>query len=219
MFENFLSTERLLSMLYAVPALLIALTFHEYAHAYVSYKLGDDTAKNMGRLTLNPLAHLDLIGTIFLILVGFGWAKPVSVNMYAFKNRKRGMLLTAFAGPITNFFLAIISAFLFAFYIKFTQGSTSQIAEIVFFMLYYLLLYNIVLCVFNFIPLPPLDGSKMLAAFLPDRLEAKFYQYQRQLSVILILLMVFGVIGRFVSVVGVYLAQALLKMAFAIVGG
>ncbi len=78
-----LSTERLLSMLYAVPALLIALTFHEYAHAYVSYKLGDDTAKNMGRLTLNPLAHLDLIGTIFLILVGFGWAKPVSVNMYA----------------------------------------------------------------------------------------------------------------------------------------
>ncbi len=219
MFDNLFTIDRLITMLYSIPALLIALSFHEFAHAYVSHKLGDDTAKNMGRLTLNPFAHLDIMGTIFLLVFRFGWAKPVGVNMYAFKDRKKGMLLTAFAGPITNFLLALITAFILALYMKLTAGSTSQIVDIFFYMLYYLLMYNVILCVFNFIPLPPLDGSKMLAAFLPDRLEAKFYQYQMQLSVILIFLMIFGVIGRFISVVGPGLAKILLNAAFAVFGG
>lgn len=219
MFENLFTLERLTTMLYSVPALLIAITFHEYAHAYVSHKLGDDTAKNMGRLTLNPFAHLDLLGTIFLFVVGFGWAKPVGVNMNAFKNRKQGMLLTAFSGPIMNFLLAIVFAVILVLYTKVMRGNTSQAAEIIFYMLYYAVIYNAVLCVFNFLPLPPLDGSKMVAALLPEKLEIKFYQYQTPLNFVLIALIIFGVIGKFISVVGIGLAQGILNTVITIFGG
>ncbi len=140
--SNWFSSNNIQEILYSVPALLIAISFHEFAHAYISYKMGDDTAKNMGRLTLNPFAHLDLLGTICLILLRFGWAKPVGINPNKFKNRRAGMLLSALAGPVMNLLLAVISAFIY-FLLKYMLFySTSSVAAQVFINIVYYILYT-----------------------------------------------------------------------------
>ena len=149
--------------LYRIPALLLALTFHELAHGWIAYRLGDDTAKSHGRLTLNPLAHIDPIGLLALFLVGFGWAKPVPVNPLYFKgDRQRGMLLVGLAGPVTNFILAFITLFIIGA-LPTAIGAVPHIQGI----LVTTFRYNVLLGVFNLLPIPPLDGSKVLAYFLP----------------------------------------------------
>lgn len=168
-----------------VPPILMALTLHEYAHAYVAYRLGDKTAMYEGRLTANPLKHLDPLGTLLLFIAGFGWAKPVPVNPWEFVDPKRGMMLVSLAGPGTNLFLALVGAILFGL---FTPSGD------LFFMLNYFIYINVLLAVFNILPIPPLDGSKILAGILPGR-QPWLYQLERYGTPILFLLIFFGILN------------------------
>jgi len=171
-----------------VPAILIGLTLHEFAHAYVADRLGDRTARAAGRLTLNPLVHIDVLGLILLFIAGFGWAKPVPINPYNFRgNIKRGVLLVSMAGPVSNFFIACISAAALAFFAYDPLVGT---------LLKTVIYINVVLAVFNLIPVPPLDGSKILAGLLPGRQEWLVYLEQYGV-LLLLLLMITGLIGKF----------------------
>lgn len=175
-----------MEMLYRLPAVFIGFSFHEFAHALVAYRMGDDTAKNNGRLTLDPIAHIDPIGILMLIVFKFGWAKPVPINPGNFKKRKQGIILVSLAGPMMNFIVAIISLLMYVLvYFKF--GIQNVIFDRIMINIYFI---NIGLGIFNLIPLPPLDGSKILAGILPVRLEYKFYQYE-QYSYILLLILIF----------------------------
>ncbi|MFO7942317.1 MAG: site-2 protease family protein [Bacillota bacterium] len=135
------------------------MTIHEVSHGYVAYRLGDPTAKAAGRLTLNPLAHLDPIGTLMLVIFRFGWAKPVPINPLYFRDRRRGVLLTSLAGPASNFLGAVLAAYLM---LQFSLGLPTLTA-----ILYYFLMYNLWLGLFNLIPVPPLDGSNILRSLAP----------------------------------------------------
>ena len=140
-----------------VPGLLLALSFHEFSHGYVAYRLGDPTPARAGRLTLNPLAHLDPIGTMMLFLFHFGWAKPVPVNPYYFRNPRRDMVLVAAAGPVANLILAVLAGLLAKLLV--ILGTSSRV---LFYMVVYTMDINVILMMFNLIPIPPLDGSKVL---------------------------------------------------------
>ena len=163
-----------------VPVILFSLTIHEYAHAYIAHKLGDDTAKTLGRLTLNPLKHLDPLGTILLLIVHFGWAKPVPVDPRNFKNPKQDMLYVAIAGPISNIITAVVAAVLLKL-ILINYGSligSANILEPIVQTLYWLIFIGVVLAVFNMLPFPPLDGSRVLYGILPDRMSNSIRQIE-----------------------------------------
>ncbi|RUM43485.1 MAG: site-2 protease family protein [Desulfurobacterium sp.] len=168
--------EWLLEFLVMLPAVLWAITIHEFAHGIVAYKLGDPTPRITGRLTLNPLAHLDLIGFLALLLVHFGWAKPVLVNPQNFRklSRKTAEVLVAFAGPLANFLSAFVSLLLLK-YLPFASLPLN-ISEPLYYMVKYSVLINVAFGVFNLLPIPPLDGSKILEAFLPPKL---YYSYKK----------------------------------------
>lgn len=179
-----------------IPAILIAITFHEYAHGKAAAILGDPTPGQYGRLTLNPMAHLDPIGTLMLLVARFGWAKPVPVNPYYFKgNRRRGMLLVSVAGPLMN----LVLAYLAAVGLRIIWGKNFLLQN--FFQ--ELLWINIALAVFNLIPVPPLDGSKILANLLPRKYEGFFIQMESYGTILLLLLLVTGVLGK-ILMPGVY---------------
>jgi Zn-dependent protease len=185
-------------LLYFIIALLIALTFHEFAHAWVSSKLGDETAEMLGRVTLNPLAHLDFLGTVFLLLVGFGWGKPVPFNPANFKNPKRDSFLTAIAGPITNLLLAI----LFAIPFRIGQLFGMDFSTTIFGSLFMIIIeINIILGVFNLIPIPPLDGSKILYLFAPRNVIIFLERYGIMILFGLIILSYLGSFDIFSSVI------------------
>ena len=155
--------EFLIQLVIFLPSIIIALTVHEFSHAWVAYKLGDPTAKAEGRLTFNPLAHLDPLGTIMLILFRFGWGKPVPINEYNFKNPVVGTALSSIAGPTSNLLLALLTTAIFHI---FTPTNIFLNA----FLLYFILI-NIVLMIFNLLPIPPLDGHKVIRALLPKSLR------------------------------------------------
>lgn len=182
------------------PPLLLALTLHEYAHGYVAYRLGDPTARDAGRLTLNPLSHLDPIGTIAFFFIKFGWAKPVPVNPYYFKNPRKDMLWVALAGPVTNLLLAVVSALL----LKALIGTASVIPystllEAILVPLYNMLVasvwINLVLCIFNFLPIPPLDGGRILTGLLPENMARTYASFERYGFIVILLLAFSGVLG------------------------
>jgi Zn-dependent protease len=181
------------TLLLIAPPILLALSFHEYAHAYVANKYGDDTAKQNGRLTLNPLAHLDLFGTIMIFIVHFGWAKPVPVNPYRLRNPKKDMLWISAAGPLANMVLALISGILlrFIFAIVGVPDQHSIISFLIF-MVVMSLQINLALAIFNILPIAPLDGSKILFGLLPTKHEDKIYFLERYGPFILIGLIIFG---------------------------
>ena len=184
-----------LAILYRVPALLIGLSFHEAAHAYMAYRCGDPTARNLGRMTLDPLRHLDLMGTLCLLLVGFGWAKPVPINPRNFKNIRRDEILVSLAGIVTN----LILAFVFTGVLFFVSRVTTN--TIVINLLYYTIFINIALAVFNIIPIPPLDGYHVLRNSVNGGYQF-FSMVERYGRFILIALLLFGVAGRIIGLVG-----------------
>jgi Zn-dependent protease len=181
------------TLLLLTPPILLALTFHEYAHAFVANRYGDDTAKQSGRLTLNPLRHLDPLGTIMIFLVHFGWARPVPVNPHRLKNPKKDMPWISAAGPLANMVLALVSGILLRLIFA-TGGKPDQysITGLLTFMLIMSLQINLALAIFNVLPIAPLDGSKILFGLLPSRHEGKIYFLERYGPFILIGLIVFG---------------------------
>lgn len=193
--SNLTFQEVLMRLLASVVIIFTVLPLHEYAHGWVAYKLGDNTAKYSGRLTLNPIEHIDPLGALGILLFGFGWAKPVPIDSRNFKNPKSGMALTALAGPASNLLAAVLGAILYhlIFLLK-AYLPVSILFGVMFFFQYYIII-NIGLAIFNLIPIPPLDGSKILAAFLPDRIIYKFMQYQNIVSFILFGLIILGALS------------------------
>jgi len=178
-------------ILILLPALILAFTIHEISHGLASYALGDATAKQDGRLSLNPIRHIDIMGLLCILLVGFGWAKPVMVNPNNLKNPKVYMALIAAAGPISNFFMAFISLFI-AYPLVTFANIPNYITEAVLTFSF----INIVLGVFNLIPIPPLDGSKVIAAILPDSLYNRLPPMGGFGTIILLMAIFTGAIGR-----------------------
>ena len=198
----------LMGLISNIPALivnaiitLIALTGHELGHAWVSTKLGDPTPRMEGRLTINPLAHLDIVGTVLMILTGFGWAKPVGINPSYYRDRKKGTALTAAAGPLSNLIMSFAALLLYYIYaviaIKtgFGMGAMSLVSGLV----YTFAVRNLCFMVFNLIPIPPLDGSKVLGIFLPDRYYYTMLRYERYSMILIMLLSLMGVFGNIIG--------------------
>ena len=178
----------IIQILATLVIVFLALPLHELAHGWVAYKLGDPTAKYEGRLTLNPLASIDPMGAMFLLL--FGWAKPVPIDSRYFKNPRSGVALTSLAGPAANLLASYVGCVIYYAIAAFAPYNAFVHYILLFFS--YFSFINAVLAVFNLVPLPPLDGSKILAALLSDRARYKFYQYQNMLSMIGMLLIVSG---------------------------
>ena len=171
----------ILGILYTIPAILIAFTFHEYAHALVADKLGDKTPRFQGRLTLNPLAHIDPIGFLMILIIHFGWAKPVEVNKRAFKNYYKDDLKVSLAGPIANLLTAVVFTFIQAVLFKFKLSGNSTLLEVFYNIVSYTAMINVNLFVFNLIPIPGLDGLSVLEDLNPKvfyKWAEKVYNYQ-----------------------------------------
>lgn len=180
-------------MIFRIPALLIALTVHEYAHARAAVWMGDPTPKFLGRLTLNPIAHLDPIGLLMLWLVQFGWAKPVPINPNNFREWRKGMIIVSFAGPGSNILMAFLAALLMGILGK-MQILTGGVYDIL--RLTYI--YNLIFAIFNLVPVPPLDGSKILSSLLPARYSEIFDRIEPYGTFILIGLIYLGIIGTII---------------------
>jgi Zn-dependent protease len=183
-----------INAIYRIPALLIALTVHEYAHAAVADSLGDPTPRYMGRLTMNPLAHLDPIGTIMLLVAGFGWAKPVQITSRYFNNVPRALMAVAFAGPGANFFLAFLATFLIG-----ALEFAGMLRLGVYSFLHWVQLYNVWFGLLNLLPLPPLDGSKILMGALPGKYAWQLMKIGAYSNIILLVIVFSGLAGRVLS--------------------
>lgn len=190
---NIFSKEGLALFLFTLPALLLSLSIHEFAHAYTAYKLGDMSQKYRGRLTLDPFKHIDIVGFLCIMLCGFGWGKPVQIVDTNFKNRAKGNAIVAFAGPFSNILLAIF----FAIVIKILSMTgvlglmaTNNIGIILIQMLSVTIYFNIVFAVFNMLPIPPFDGSKVLFYFLPRKYKNIMYTLEKYSLIILLILII-----------------------------
>ena len=184
----------LLELLSSVIPSLICITLHELSHGLVAYRLGDDTAKRAGRLTLNPLKHLDPIGLLMLITVHFGWAKPVPVNMYNFRDPKRGMAITALAGPVSNVVITIV--FLFLYGALFVPLQKSAVGEYVLDMLQLTAYISMGYAIFNMLPVPPLDGSKVVFSQMDEESYRSLMRYERYGGLVLMALVWSGILGK-----------------------
>lgn len=175
------------------------LPIHEYAHGYAAKKMGDNTAQMMGRLTLNPLAHIDPIGAIMMIVVGFGWAKPVPINPRNFKDYKKGVAITALAGPLSNLICAFIGTFFYKIVLNIFYLNPTNVTYYVIIAITYFIQINLSLAIFNLIPIPPLDGSKILSCFASYKVNRFMSQYQQYLYIGLIVLIATGFLSRSLS--------------------
>ncbi len=210
-----------ISLLLSLPIVLLALSLHEAAHGAVAYKLGDPTARAMGRLTLNPVKHLDPVGFLCMLLAGFGWANPVPVNSRYFKKPRRDMILTAAAGPVSNLLLATVFLLLLRFVgfgwlaqRPFDTQLTYNAAYFVILFLYYGVYMNLTLAIFNLLPIPPLDGSRILFLLLPPKWYFKIAPYERYISIAVMLLLLLGPLS---SLIGM-LTRLIMRGMFTLVG-
>lgn len=214
-FYNFI--ENLPQYLLSLPIVLIALSFHELAHGFIAMKLGDNTARDLGRLTMNPLKHIDVIGFICMVFFHFGWAKPVPIQTRNFKNPRRDMALTGLAGPVSNVILALVSALILRLAIlimnltmydellsmeisiysgqAFSASAPFLIMSLIVYMCYIGIILNLSLALFNLIPIPPLDGSRIFYVFLPTKLYFGVMKYERYISIVMLILLWTGIIS------------------------
>lgn len=181
----------LTNILIAVIPALVCITLHELSHGFVAYRLGDTTAKDAGRLTLNPIKHLDLMGILMMVVFHFGWAKPVPVNMYRFQNPKRGMAITALAGPAANVIVSIVFLSVYGALFR-SLGGGGIVLEMIYLTAY----LSISLAIFNLLPISPLDGSKVLFSVLPSERYDQLMRYERYGVILLLVLVASGVFGR-----------------------
>ena len=187
------SMQMVAGVLSSIFVVFCTLPVHEFAHAVVADRLGDPTARRNGRLTLNPFAHLDLWGCLMIVLVGFGYAKPVPVNMRNFRNPKAGMAAVAFAGPLSNLVMATL--FLVLRWVFWVHGN-SDFTVILAYFFYYAAYINVSLAVFNLLPIPPLDGSRIATALIPNETYYKIMQYERYIMIGLFVLLLSGILTR-----------------------
>lgn len=223
-----LGTFNLIATLLTLPGVILALSFHEFAHAFVSDRLGDPTPRNQGRLTLDPLKHIDPVGIFLLIFAHIGWGKPVQINPKNFSkiSESKGETLVALAGPVMNFILAFILMIIFYVILIFVPGTgilasfnAINIMNIIITIIYYAIIINIGLGVFNLIPIPPLDGSKIFLKFLPYRAQRWIDNNMQMISLVFMVLFIFGILGYITSpVISVimkgmqYLVEAILSI-------
>lgn len=213
---NLFSREGIMALLLSIPGLLLAISMHECAHGYAAYIMGDNTAKYSGRLSLNPLNHLDPIGAICMLLFRFGWAKPVPINPRNFNNQRLGIIIVSLAGPMANFVLGFISCIFFYAINIYATGNT--LWEFINMVLLYSIYMNVGFMIFNLIPIPPLDGSKIVMEFLPYNLKYKIYQYERYFGLILIIFVYAGVMTPVLGVLRDYVISFYEFCSMAIFG-
>ncbi len=198
------------TMIYRVPALLFALVVHEYAHAMAADSMGDPTPRYAGRLTFNPMMHVDFLGLFMLALAGFGWAKPVPINSNNFRDRKTGIIKVSLAGPGANLFLCFLAALVGALLLRF-----NLMTQTVFNFLQWIMLYNVWFAFFNLIPIPPLDGSKLVMEFMPARYLYQYAETVERYGFFILMALVFsGVVGMIINP----LAQAYLGLVNVFLG-
>lgn len=199
---NILSREGLISFLYFLPALLISLSIHEFAHAYTAYKFGDRSQKALGRMTLNPLAHIDIWGFVCIALLGFGWGRPVIIDDRNFKNRAKGNMLTALAGPMSNLVMAILFTIVLKIcmmtgVVDFAVSTTT--GSVLTNMLVLAIQFNVVFAIFNMLPIPPFDGSKVLFYFLPQKYKGIMYTLETYSFYIILIFIITGAGGYIIT--------------------
>ncbi len=219
--EKLIST--VTDFLITLPVILIALSAHELCHGYAAYRLGDPTAKYMGRLSMNPLRHIDPIGFLCLLFFKVGWAKPVSVDTRYFKKPKRDMAICALAGPLCNFVLAFLFSFAYVLIIKigisggFLSSQSSGVFRVVYQMVGYMVSINLGLGVFNLIPIPPLDGSKILYSFLPDRILFRILPYERYIQFGMFILLWIGVLSGPIDTLVMFFFELFMNIAGGVI--
>ena len=204
----------LLQLLFLVPAVLFSLSVHEAAHGLVADRLGDPTPRAAGRLSLNPLRHLDPIGAVAMLLFRIGWAKPVPINCRYFKNPKWGMAFTAMAGPLSNLLLATVAGFFYVLFTVLSPDGGALLYVALFFYLFHSL--NISLAIFNLIPIPPFDGSRLLFTFLPNRYYFGMMRYERYIQIAFFVFLALGLADDFLSAVTEPLSNGILSLFFMI---
>ena len=222
----------LFSILLGLPGVLIAITFHEFAHGITAYWLGDNTAKNEGRLSLNPFAHLDPIGTLMLVFVGIGWGKPVHVNPSNYTRKismEKGEAIVSAAGPLMNIILAFVFGIIIFVAAKLTNtaiaisnfgiyiNASSTTMQVIFQILISVVTTNVGLGIFNLIPLPPLDGSKIIMPFLPYKAKQWFINNEQIFYIIFIFLWISGLAGRIISPAITWLANKIMNICSLII--
>lgn len=201
-----------LQVITKILIIFLILPIHECAHAWAAHKMGDDTAAYSGRLTLNPLAHIDILGAACLLLTGFGWAKPVPINPLKFKKQRFGISITAAAGPLSNLIVSFIAMIIYRVILSlpgasgYYLSSTGEITAgfVLLYMLQFFILVNIGLAIFNLIPIPPLDGSKILSYFTSAKLDRWIYEHQMVVNLVFFAVIITGILSKPLSIIGGY---------------
>ena len=210
--EDFDMLDLIIKLFSRLFVVFCTMPIHEYAHALIATKLGDQTPRLAGRLTLNPMAHISPMGAIMIFLFGFGYAKPVSVNPRNFKDSKKGMALTAIAGPISNLIMGFIFIALATVYSNLFYAETILFSAI-FYFLFFAGSININLAVFNLLPIPPLDGSRILQLLIPAKYYYKFLEYERYIVILVFILIATGVLSGPLSAISYFFIQLFVKIA------
>ena len=210
-FQSGITLENAIVRIIASLAIIfLVMPFHEFAHGFVANLCGDNTAKLTGRLSMNPLNNVDPLGAAAILFLGMGWAKPVPVNVYNFKNKRLGTFLTYFAGPVLNILAAILAGLIFNTFLHFSYSFSKNLLNVILLFLYYFMQISIGIATFNLVPLPGLDGFFMLSAFVPDKLLMKFYRYQHYIMFGVVLLVFAGFLSAPLSMIDYYIYRGII---------